>query len=77
LLTLCCQTGNKDNIDGKINFDKRRKLSMVISDIQQTQQAKYDLHEVLVIQDFLRRIRRGKMSEDEAYNQSLKIEPRT
>jgi len=50
---------------------------MVISDIQQTQQAKYDLHEVLVIQDFLRRIRRGKMSEDEAYNQSLKIEPRT
>jgi len=74
---LCCQTGNKDNIDGKINFDKRRKLSMVISDIQQTQQAKYDLHEVLVIQDFLRRIRRGKMSEDEAYNQSLKIEPRT
>lgn len=77
MLTLCCQTGNKDNIDGKINFDKRRKLSMVISDIQQTQQAKYDLHEVLVIQDFLRRIRRGKMSEDEAYNQSLKIEPRT
>jgi len=40
------EDGNKDEVDGLINFDKRRKISFVIREVQQYQLANYNLNDV-------------------------------
>ena len=69
------EDGNHDYVsDSKvlINFDKRRKISMVIRDIQQYQQTPYCLEGVPFIQDYLRKAEFWE--ENEIYDASLKVE---
>lgn len=52
------EDGNSDYVFGDlINFDKRRFLANVITEIQQYQQTPYSLQEVPLIRDFLTSIR--------------------
>jgi len=46
------EDGNKDQINGLINFDKSRKISLVIREIQQYQQTPYCITKVPEIQVF-------------------------
>jgi son of sevenless-like protein len=68
------EDGNPDILNGKINFIKRRKLAMLIRDIQTYQQTPYKLHHLPQLQEQLRNIK--PMQEDQLYSQSLIIEPR-
>jgi hypothetical protein len=69
------EDGNKDFIaENLINFDKRRKISQVILEIQQYQQTPYCLEEVPVIKQFLLDVQ--FWDENEAYAASLKLEPK-
>jgi len=69
------EDGNKDYLsDSKvlINFDKRRKISSVIREIQQYQQTPYCLESVPLIQDYLKNAE--FWGENETYEASLKLE---
>jgi son of sevenless-like protein len=68
------EDGNPDVLNGKTNFIKRRKLAMLIRDIQTYQQTPYKLHHITPLQEQLRRI--DGISEDTLYERSLIIEPR-
>ncbi len=58
-----------------INFDKRKKASTVIKEIQQYQQAPYNFHEERTIHDFLNCIE--GLTEKALYKYSLICEPRS
>jgi hypothetical protein len=69
------EDGNKDYLDnGLINFDKRRKISQVIREIQQYQQTPYCLEAVPAIQKYLTSV--TYLEENETYTLSLQIEPK-
>eukprot|EP01087_Luapelamoeba_hula_P024732 TRINITY_DN951_c0_g1_i2.p1 TRINITY_DN951_c0_g1~~TRINITY_DN951_c0_g1_i2.p1 ORF type:complete len:1420 (+),score=271.34 TRINITY_DN951_c0_g1_i2:114-4373(+) len=57
-----------------INFDKRRKISLVIREIQQYQQAPYCLEALPVIRDYL--LNSEFWGENETFDASLKLEPK-
>lgn len=57
-----------------INFSKRRRISEVLMSLQQYQQARYQFHPVEEIKNML--INLPSLSVDDAYRESLKIEPR-
>jgi len=65
---------NTLNESGLVNFSKRRKIASVIRDIQQFQQTHYSLEVVAPLRDFSLSLE--IMSEDEAYEASLKCEAR-
>jgi len=51
------EEGNKDTVNGLINFDKSRKIAFVIREIQQYQQTPYciaPVHEIQVFFFFLK-----------------------
>lgn len=69
------EDGNPDYLsDSKvlINFDKRRKISQVIREIQQYQQTPYCLEAVPAIQEYL--LNAEFWGENETYEASLKLE---
>jgi len=69
------EDGNQDYLsDSKvlINFDKRRKISQVIREIQQYQQTPYCLEAVPSIQGYL--LKAEFWGENETYETSLKLE---
>lgn len=73
----CTQDGNKDNLEGLINFDKRRKVANVIRDIQQYQiQALFPLRSAPEFIAVLQARIKKNFSEDQLYEQSLIAEPR-
>lgn len=65
------EDGNKDYVtdEGLINFDKRRKISTVIREIQQYQQTPYCLEAVPWLQDMLNNVEYWE--ENETYVRSL------
>jgi hypothetical protein len=69
------EDGNPDILNNKLNFIKRRKLAMLIRDLQTYQQTPYELHEVAELQIPLQAIK--PPSEEELYKESLVREPRT
>jgi son of sevenless-like protein len=64
------EDGNKDYVtdEGLINFDKRRKISTVIREIQQYQQTPYCLEAVPWLQDMLNKVEYWE--ENETYVRS-------
>ncbi|KAL9647807.1 hypothetical protein ABK040_001333 [Willaertia magna] len=68
------EDGNKDVLNDKINFIKRRKLAMLIRDIQTYQQTPYYFHTVPELQEKLKEIRHS--TDQELYKISLEFEPR-
>jgi len=69
------EEGNKDVINGDlINFDKRRKIALVIREIQQYQQTPYCLKTIPEIQAAL--LAPENATEDDLYKLSLELEPR-
>jgi son of sevenless-like protein len=56
-----------------INFDKRRKIAVVIREIQQYQQQPYMFQEIEVLQTYLRNVR--WTDAESLYQASLQIEP--
>ncbi|KAJ3442011.1 guanine nucleotide exchange factor [Anaeramoeba flamelloides] len=74
--------GNPDfltSLDGRkklINFDKRRRTSFVIREIQLYQQAPFLFQEVPKIKDFILKISNADYDEEKMYDQSLIVEPR-
>ena len=69
------EEGNKDMIQNNlINFDKRRKIALVIREIQQYQQTPYCLKAIPEIQAIL--LSPDNVSEDDLYKLSLELEPR-
>ena len=65
---------NPNNIDGLINFDKRRHIHKSIRTIELLQTSNYLLEEVPMIKSFILQIQDRK--DDDLYNLSLQIEPR-
>lgn len=71
------EDGNKDSLDGLINFDKRRKIANVVRDIHDYQnQAVYQLRQFAEIDALLRKKMEANLNEDALYEQSLVAEPR-
>lgn len=71
------EEGNKNtlnNRDDLINFEKRRKISVVIREIQQYQQTPYNLHTEEHTMKFLKNL--PYLSEQSLYKLSLVCEPR-
>jgi son of sevenless-like protein len=68
------EEGNKDMLNGLINFDKRRKVAYVIREIQQYQQTPYCLMAVPEIQSLL--LSPDEVTDDDLYKLSLELEPR-
>lgn len=68
------EDGNKDKLNDLINFDKRRKVALVIREIQQYQQTPYCLKAVPEIQALL--LSPDNPTEDDLYKLSLELEPR-
>lgn len=68
------EDGNPNTLNDKINFIKRRKLAMLIRDIQTYQQTPYELQDVPELQQMFSELK--PLSEEEMYKESLKIEPR-
>eukprot|EP01103_Thecamoeba_quadrilineata_P006394 TRINITY_DN1611_c0_g1_i1.p1 TRINITY_DN1611_c0_g1~~TRINITY_DN1611_c0_g1_i1.p1 ORF type:complete len:923 (+),score=205.66 TRINITY_DN1611_c0_g1_i1:75-2843(+) len=69
------EDGNPDNIlGGLINFSKCKKLSVVIREIQQYQQAHYNLEAVGPLKDLLAEL--SGLPPGECYKLSLFVEPR-
>ena len=74
--------GNTDRLSsttveaGLINFVKLRKTAEVIKHIQHFQQTGYNESPVPVIQEYLLNIASKNLTEDQAYNRSLEVEPR-
>ncbi|KAJ3195387.1 hypothetical protein HK101_000354 [Irineochytrium annulatum] len=62
--------------DGMINFSKRTKTAEVIRDIQQYQNAPYQLANVPELQQFLKQSFMETADETALYNLSLSLEPR-
>lgn len=69
------EDGNKDKINGLINFGKRRLLYTVISEIQQFQQKGYVFTHEAPVEAYLSEI--ATLDENELYNISLQCEPRS
>jgi son of sevenless-like protein len=69
------EDGNTDLLGNLINFDKRRRIATVISDIKQYQQAKYALAHEPVLREFVLKISEG-FDENKCYKESLRVEPR-
>jgi len=70
------EDGNKDVLNvNLINFDKRRKIALVIREIQQYQQTPYCIKTVPEIQALL--LSPDHQTEDDLYKLSLELEPRT
>jgi len=67
--------GNPDILNNKLNFIKRRKLAMLIRDIQTYQQTPYELQDVQELQDMFAALN-PDTSDDDLYNASLLHEPR-
>jgi len=68
------EDGNPDFLNNKINFIKRRKLALLIRDIQTYQQTPYKLHHLPQLQEQLKAMQ--PLAEDQLYDKSLIIEPR-
>ncbi|KAJ6234207.1 guanine nucleotide exchange factor [Anaeramoeba flamelloides] len=74
--------GNTDllsSTDGRkklINFDKRRRTSEVIRQIQLFQQAPYLFTSITEIQSFIEKNTANSYDDEQLYEQSLKVEPR-
>jgi len=70
------EEGNKDNLpDGQgINFQKRQRLSEVISEVQIYQNTPYNLEPVAFIQDYL--FNAESLPEEQCYKKSLRLEGR-
>jgi len=69
------EEGNPDFIGELINFDKRRRIAVVIKEIQQYQNEPYCFKEVSIIQGFL--LAGGEyVDENRCYQLSLQVEPR-
>eukprot|EP00026_Physarum_polycephalum_P003142 Phypoly_transcript_03151.p1 GENE.Phypoly_transcript_03151~~Phypoly_transcript_03151.p1 ORF type:complete len:727 (+),score=161.57 Phypoly_transcript_03151:83-2263(+) len=71
------EDGTKDTLNGRddlIHFEKRRKVSMVIRDIQQYQQTPYHFNLEPTIKEAL--ITLQSQDEDTLYKQSMTSEPR-
>lgn len=69
--------GNPDILNGRqdlINFDKRRKIAFVISEIKQWQQLSYNFAEEKTIADYMLSIE--GLTEKALYKYSLICEPR-
>jgi len=72
------EEGNHDYLEDRVdfkNFEKCKKIALVISNILKQQQASYLLTPVQAIQDYLSRLNR--LDTNTAYQLSLTIEPRS
>jgi son of sevenless-like protein len=69
------EDGNPDVLKGKLNFIKRRKLAMLIRDLQTYQQTPYAIAPVSEVQVKLKNSTTDT-TEEELYKQSLILEPR-
>eukprot|EP01105_Mastigella_eilhardi_P008336 TRINITY_DN2028_c0_g1_i2.p1 TRINITY_DN2028_c0_g1~~TRINITY_DN2028_c0_g1_i2.p1 ORF type:complete len:1497 (+),score=442.67 TRINITY_DN2028_c0_g1_i2:24-4493(+) len=69
------EDGNKTFVDDLVNFAKCRLLATVILEIQQYQQAPYNIEPHPIIREWLMHLGL-EVSEDTAFKQSLIIEPR-
>ena len=67
---------NEESEKEMINFVKCRQLAVVIQDIQQYQQKCYSFKKVPTILAYLQRLEEHK-TNDELYQVSLEVEPRT
>ncbi|EPZ36032.1 Guanine-nucleotide dissociation stimulator CDC25 domain-containing protein [Rozella allomycis CSF55] len=69
------EIGNRDFIENDlINFDKHQRVAKIIDELISFQRISYQFYPVYSIQSLIREA--NHLSEDEIYNQSLKIEPR-
>ncbi|KAJ3443426.1 ras guanine nucleotide exchange factor i-related [Anaeramoeba flamelloides] len=68
------EEGNKDYVNGLVNFYKTHLISKVIQDVQKFQQKRYNFMPVIQISKFLTNF--PKMSQDTIYELSMKVEPR-
>eukprot|EP00736_Rhodelphis_marinus_P010257 Rmarinus@m.3459 len=68
------EEGNPDSINDMINFTKRRMIYNVIADIVEYKKHSYNLQEIPQVQAVFGRLPR--LTDDEMYSLSLKIEPR-
>jgi son of sevenless-like protein len=73
------EDGNPDQIRGLINVFKRRQLSKIILEIKQYQQTPYHLERVPYLYEVLNHklFPANPMSDDDMWERSLKIEPRS
>jgi len=74
------EDGMPDKFQGDlINFVKRKKISVVIREIQQYQQTPYALDSVECIQYFLKEVTKpeGTLPTNQSYQMSLNVEPRS
>lgn len=75
-------TGNPDKVtmEGSpielVNFVKLRKTAVIIKQMQLFQQTSYSLEIVAQIQNLLTAMKASNIQEEEAYQVSLKVEPR-
>ena len=65
------EDGNKDTLDGLINFTKRRLISGVIQEIQQLQQTPYFLQSVPVIKSYIKNYK--VLEPEKIYDNSISI----
>ena len=69
------EEGNKDSLDGKINFSKSRKLAERIAWIKQYQQVGYNFENIPAAQLYFER-NMEVLAEEEFWNMSLNVEPK-
>jgi son of sevenless-like protein len=69
------EEGNKDYLDGKINFSKSRKLAERIAWIKQYQQEGYNFEAIPAAQLYFER-NMEVLQEDEFWTMSLNAEPK-
>lgn len=69
------EDGNSDELNGKVNFIKRKKLAGVISDIKIYQQTPYKFEYDEQAQHYLKHLS-SPYSKDGMYSRSLELEPR-
>ncbi|KAJ6227905.1 ras guanine nucleotide exchange factor i-related [Anaeramoeba flamelloides] len=68
------EEGNKDEIQGLINFGKRKLIYDLISEIQKFQKSPYNFQSIHQIETLLLKL--PHIDQQESYTRSLKLEPR-
>jgi len=69
--------GNSNNVNGLINFTKRKKIANVIRDIQQYQQVPFVFNAVPLIQNWILQGSQAAETDNHLYKLSLIREPRS
>ncbi|KAL2314188.1 Protein ste6 [Schizosaccharomyces pombe] len=70
------KTGNKDNFQNMINFDKRTKVTRILNEIKKFQSVGYKFNPINEVQELLNEVISRERNTNNIYQRSLTVEPR-